>query len=141
MGESKGERRVREELSRFIEADENIIAVTRGFMQGGNIALVALFGFYGRAIYNKIFARKMLVGLTDKRILFADTGGEEPYGYALSAIKSVEFSNNAGWLTTTMPGKLRIRTQDSTIDIEVAGKQWKEISDVFAHRVKTAIKK
>ncbi len=141
MSESRQEKPIREALEQYLGEDENLIAVTAGFMNGGGFILLAMLGLFGRKLYNSLFAKKVYVGITNQRLLLVDRKSSEVQEFALNTLKSVDFNNNMSWLSGNIPSKLLLNTNQDNLEIGIDGKKWKELSDVFAYRAQKAIGK
>lgn len=140
MNESRQEKQVREALAPYLVEDEELIAVTSGFMGGGGFVVLAMLGLLGRKLYNSFFAKKVYLGVTPQRLLLVDRKSSELQDFPLQDLNVVEFDSNMNWLSSNMPGKLRLKTAQTNLEVGVDGKKWKEMSDVFAYRAQRAIK-
>ena len=125
-----------------LNAGETLIETTQGHIGGAGMEWILLLGLFGRWLFNQFFANWQVVALTDQRVLMIKRkDGSLVNSWPLADIKSLTYKRDAGWVSSTIPGDLDIRTEGEDVKLEIQGKKWRKQSDLLAHRFRDARKK
>jgi hypothetical protein len=129
-------------LENHLDAGETLIEFTRGHIGGAGMEWIVVLGLLGRWLFNKFFANWHAIGLTDQRLLLVQKkDGALVHAFALAEVNSVTYARDAGWVSSTMPGMLKIDAGGEKIEVEIQGKRWWEQAELIPLRFKDAKKK